>query len=154
MRHWRKMTWVILAWVALIIVWIAVGVNDVADDCNDEVGEARELCEAGRDIGAGIGVTIVVLIGVIGFIVLAIIWFMTRPPQPQIQYVVQSPTDDDRSRRQRSSPPPPPRQSRRPAGWYRDPSGQFDLRYFDDGWTDHVVNEGDDTVYNSPVPRG
>lgn len=46
----------------------------------------------------------------------------------------------------------PPRPSTKPAGWYRDPSGQFDVRWFDGGWTEHVANEGDDATYVDPVP--
>jgi hypothetical protein len=47
--------------------------------------------------------------------------------------------------------PPPPRQPK-PAGWYRDPSGKYDWRYFDGSWTDDVANEGDDRTYTDPVP--
>lgn len=47
---------------------------------------------------------------------------------------------------------PPPR-TPKPAGWYKDPSGKFDYRYFDGEWTDHVSNEGEDSTYVDPVPR-
>lgn len=50
-----------------------------------------------------------------------------------------------------SDAPRPPKRSK-PAGWYTDPSGQFDLRYFDGRWTEHVANDGDDQTYVDPVP--
>lgn len=46
-----------------------------------------------------------------------------------------------------------PTRSTKPAGWYRDPSGKYDWRYFDGQWTDAVQNEGDDATYSDPVPR-
>lgn len=41
----------------------------------------------------------------------------------------------------------------KPAGWYRDPGGQFDLRIYDGKWTDHVANENGENTYIDPVPR-
>ena len=49
-------------------------------------------------------------------------------------------------------PPPPPSRSGKPAGWYKDPSGRYDWRYFDGRWTEGVANEGDDATYTDPVP--
>jgi hypothetical protein len=147
------MTWALLAWVALIIVWIAVGVNSTSDDCDDEAtASGRELCEAATDVGTGIGVGIIVIIGFMGFIVLALIWFMTRPkPQPEIRYVP-APVDGNIDTRPVAEKPPPPPRSTKPAGWYNDPSGKFDMRWFEGTWTEHVANEGDDTTYIDPVP--
>lgn len=45
-----------------------------------------------------------------------------------------------------------PSHSPKPAGWYRDPSGRYDWRYFEGEWTDDVANEGDDATYTDPVP--
>ena len=103
-------------------------------------------------MGTGIGVGIIVFIGFMGFIVLALIWFMTRPkPQPQIQYVTAPPDHHGDVQPVAGRRPPPPR-STKPAGWYKDPSGEFDVRWFDRTWTDHVSNDGDDNTYIGPVP--
>lgn len=51
-----------------------------------------------------------------------------------------------------SDQPTPPARSGKPAGWYKDPSGKYDWRYFDGRWTDDVANEGDDETYTDPVP--
>lgn len=70
----RKMTWVLLGWVALIVVWVIAGASQA--DCENEVGDAAQLgCEA----GTGIGVGLVVLFGFLGFFVLGFIWLATRP---------------------------------------------------------------------------
>lgn len=73
MRKWRKMTWVLFAWCALIIVWIATGAG--AADCG---AETDQTLQAACNAGAGIGVLFVALIGFVGFVFLSLIWFMTR----------------------------------------------------------------------------
>lgn len=75
MRHWRKSTWALLLWCALIIVWVFAGV--AASNCESE--QYSEACEA----GAGIGVLLVLFIGFVGFLFFSIIWFMTRPKNRQ-----------------------------------------------------------------------
>jgi hypothetical protein len=70
------MTWVILIWCALIVVWMVAGAGSAAEDCARETDQTlREACEA----GTGIGVLLIALIGFFGFAFLSIIWFMTRP---------------------------------------------------------------------------
>ena len=58
-----------------------------------------------------------------------------------------------RSAEDRQVDRPPPTSTPKPAGWYRDPGGKVDHRYFDGKWTDHVANEGDENTYIDPVPR-
>lgn len=70
----RKMTWVLIIWCALILVWAIAGGSNA--DCGEERNESlRSACEA----GAGIGILLILLIGFFGFVFLSIIWFMTRP---------------------------------------------------------------------------
>ena len=41
------------------------------------------------------------------------------------------------------TPDPAPAAAAAPAGWYADPSGRFELRYWDGGtWTEHVSRRG------------
>ena len=76
MRKWRKMTWALWIWSALIIVWMVAGGGSAANDCVEEADQTlREACEA----GAGIGILLIAFIGFVGFVFLSIIWFMTRP---------------------------------------------------------------------------
>jgi hypothetical protein len=79
MRGWRKMTWAIVIWTAIFVVWIATGVGAVSNQCPGLTGDELASCQAATAIGGGIGVTFLFMLWFIGFIVLAIIWFMTRP---------------------------------------------------------------------------
>ena len=76
MPRWRKMTWVLIVWCALILTWAIAGGGSAAEDCEQEQTEnLREACEA----GAGIGIAIIFLIGFFGFVFFGLIWLMTRP---------------------------------------------------------------------------
>lgn len=72
--RWRKMTWVLIVWSALILLW-AIG-GAAGNDCGSEATQlGRESCEA----GTGIGVALILLIGFFGFVFFSLIWFMSRP---------------------------------------------------------------------------
>lgn len=71
--RWRKMTWVIWIWTISMGVW-AIGGG--SQNC----GGAKKGAElAGCQIGTGIGITLILFAWFVGFIVLSLIWFMTRP---------------------------------------------------------------------------
>ena len=72
--HWRKMTWVLIIWTALILVWMIAGA--AGNDCASETSEAAE---SGCEAGTGIGVALIGVLGFMGFVFLSLIWFMTRP---------------------------------------------------------------------------
>lgn len=74
MRGWRKMTWVLLIWCAIILIW-AIG-GGAAADCSQETSEAAR---AGCEAGTGIGIALILLIGFFGFMFFGFIWFLTRP---------------------------------------------------------------------------
>ena len=72
--HWRKMTWVLIGWSVLIMIW-AIG-GGSSTNCGSKPSQLqREACES----GTGIGVAVVLLFGFLGFVFLSLIWFMTRP---------------------------------------------------------------------------
>jgi len=75
------MTWVIVIWCALILIWmVTAGDNSDVNDCDSEPTEqARQLCEDATDVGTGIGIALIGLLGFLGFVALSLIWFMTRP---------------------------------------------------------------------------
>lgn len=60
----------------LLIVAVIAG-SDPAAECAGE--SFRSLCEAGEEANTENGVTALILFWFIGFVVLALIWFMTRP---------------------------------------------------------------------------
>lgn len=61
------MTWVLILWCALILVWMIGGASSA--NCDGD-----GACEA----GTGIGVALIALVGFFGFVFLSIIWFMRR----------------------------------------------------------------------------
>lgn len=71
---WRKATWALVIWSALILIW-AIG-GAAANDCASEVDDlSQSACEA----GTGIGVAIILLFGFFGFVFFSLIWLMSRP---------------------------------------------------------------------------
>jgi uncharacterized membrane protein YtjA (UPF0391 family) len=74
--RWRKMTWLFVIVNALFLVWIIVGVSDrPSKDC----APGDQLCIDASDAGTGIGVALIIFLWFIVFVVLSLIWFMTRP---------------------------------------------------------------------------
>lgn len=72
--RWRKATWAIVIWSAVILIWAIAGGSTA--NCGSESTELnRSACEA----GAGIGVALILLVGFFGFVFLAFIWLMSRP---------------------------------------------------------------------------
>ncbi len=137
MRNWRKMTWVLIAWSVLVVIWIIVGVNSA--EC--ETAEFQDACEAGTSLGVGL----ILFLGFMGFVILALVWFMTRPREVRIVNAGPAQTGSPMMGR------PPPPGAAQPTGWYPDPAGRFQYRWFDRVWTDQVANGGDDRTYVDPV---
>jgi uncharacterized Zn finger protein (UPF0148 family) len=77
--RWRKATWAVVLWTALFALWIGFGVSATSNNCAGKVGDELTACQAGTAIGAGIGVTFLVIVWFLGFVVLSLIWLMSRP---------------------------------------------------------------------------
>jgi hypothetical protein len=86
MPHWRKMTWAIVIWTVLCIAWVATGVGAVSNSCAGLSGTALSNCQAATVLGGGIGVSLIFFVWFIVFIVMSIIWFMTRPRNSVLIY--------------------------------------------------------------------
>ncbi|MDX6580993.1 MAG: hypothetical protein QOI10_177 [Solirubrobacterales bacterium] len=72
------MSWVLIIWCGLILIWAIAGGGSAANDCADK---AKALNQSACEAGAGLGIAIILLIGFFGFVFLSLIWFMTRPRQ-------------------------------------------------------------------------
>jgi len=81
MRTWRKSTWVFAGWNVLMIAWFVRVMSGLDDfSCARESGGfGSAMCQAGAAIGQNYGVTLVVLIWLVGAIALGLIWFSSRP---------------------------------------------------------------------------
>jgi hypothetical protein len=79
------MTWAILVWTAIFTVWIGGGIGyrpskDCATDPAVVSGTlSLDSCQAASDVGTGIGVVLIGFLWFIGFIVLSLVWFISRP---------------------------------------------------------------------------
>lgn len=81
-RGWRKMTWALIGWSALVIVGgLALAghtSNQLSSSCEQTL-DGGSLCQqVGSQAGAA-QFDHILKIGVVGFLILSVIWFMTRP---------------------------------------------------------------------------
>src|SRR2546423_9783446 len=74
--RWRKMTWVLNIWNAIFLIWIIVGISDRA---SKSCAPNDSLCVNASDTGTAIGVGLIIFLWFMGFLVLGLIWVMTRP---------------------------------------------------------------------------
>ena len=83
--HWRKMTWVLIGWCSLILVWAIAGGSSAAHkttaECAHETLISHKACEEAANAGTGLGVAFILLIGFVGFVFFSFIWLMSRPKQ-------------------------------------------------------------------------
>jgi RNA polymerase subunit RPABC4/transcription elongation factor Spt4 len=78
--HWRKATWAVVIWTVLMAIWIIAGSQQTPDKtCAGETGSALDLCQSAYHLGTGIGVTLLFALWFIGFVILSLIWLMSRP---------------------------------------------------------------------------
>jgi len=93
--HWRKMTWVIIAWSVLCTFWLFSGMSsasDIATSCATDPDVTsgiltKQECIDASQAGAGLGAVFIIFIWGFILIVLSLIWFMTRPREKHVVYV-------------------------------------------------------------------
>jgi hypothetical protein len=83
--HWRKMTWALIVWTVLILVWAIAGGksgnHQSLQRCLNEGVLTQQQCKDAVGAGTGIGVALILVLGFFGFVILSLVWFMTRPRQ-------------------------------------------------------------------------
>lgn len=81
-RGYRKMTWVIVAWSALVVVGgLALAGhagNQISSACHKSLGNGS-VCQQLTSQTATAQFEHVLKLGFVGFVILSVIWFMTRP---------------------------------------------------------------------------
>lgn len=88
--RWRKMTWALLIWTTICAVWIGAGIGDrPSQDCSTDPAVVSgtlslEACQAASDVGTGIGVVLVGFLWFLGFLILALVWLMSRPRKVEV----------------------------------------------------------------------
>lgn len=86
-RHWRKTTWALGAWVGLMITWLVVSVltrTDAGAACAKKFdvtsgSQSQADCVYAAEAIGGFDPLIVVGIAIVGLAVLTLVRFMTRP---------------------------------------------------------------------------
>lgn len=79
-RKWRKMTWTLIAANVLMAAWtIGAAAQGATDDVECGPGLTQAECDTVADVGSSIGVGLLVALWFVVFVVLALVWFMTRP---------------------------------------------------------------------------
>jgi len=86
-RKLRKLTWAIIIFNVLMLVWIVGGSISAANsaDCAAQTGsaylsatDAQDACEAGTAIGAGIAVFGLLFLTMMVDVILGVVWLVTR----------------------------------------------------------------------------
>jgi hypothetical protein len=157
----RKMTWVLWAWTAIFAVWIIAG---IADRASKNCPPDDQLCINASDAGTSIGVGLVFFLWFIGFVVLSLIWFMTRPQRRACpvcgedvkkgltrcgscghDFAASAPTSAVESSITTETVATPGQAAAAvPAGWYQDPTDPSLLRYWTgSAWTTQIARAGE-----------
>jgi hypothetical protein len=79
--HWRKMTWALIAWSVVMGIWIVAAASTASGQPNDCVGLSAKACNDASDAGTAIGVGLLLFLWGFGFVILSLVWFMSRPKQ-------------------------------------------------------------------------
>lgn len=69
------MSWVLWGWTILCAAWVAAGFTSKAS-CS---GLSASTCSSIKVVADGVAITFQVVVWLIVFLVLSLIWFMTRP---------------------------------------------------------------------------
>src|SRR5215211_5225904 len=86
--RWRKMTWTILVFTGIMFAWMiggaSSGASSAAAACAKDSAVTsgiltKQQCIDASNVGTGIGVTLIFLLWFLGFIVLSLVWLMSRP---------------------------------------------------------------------------
>jgi hypothetical protein len=79
--YWRKMTWAILVWSALMGAWIirAISSANPAQNCVRHAHMYLHSCGTFSTAGMGIAILVLVSLWFFGFCILSLIWLMSKP---------------------------------------------------------------------------
>jgi len=81
-RGWRKITWLIIGWSTLVVIGgLAISGHTgskLSSSCQNTLGAGSVCQQVGSQTAAG-QFEHIMKIGLVGFAVLSVIWFMTRP---------------------------------------------------------------------------
>ena len=74
--HWRKATWALVIWAIIGVLWLWAGWSAVGEGGTSDA----------EAVGGAIGTGIVIFFWFLGFVVLGLIWLMSRPKDNVLIY--------------------------------------------------------------------
>jgi hypothetical protein len=77
----RKATWAILVWTAFMGIGMFAAALGIGGDCVGLTGSELASCQAGAWVRGGIGLALLLFLWFVGFVPLAIVWFVSRPKE-------------------------------------------------------------------------
>ncbi len=130
--HWRKMSWVVLIFNALMVIWLITSLTASTKNCN---GLTVSECAGVADVAHGAVAVIQIVIWLIGDFILGILWLVTKGNRracPACGLPVKAGKLQCKKCGYdfRSVPAYAPAPTV-PAGWFPDPQGSGQLRYWD-----------------------
>ena len=81
--RWRKATWALAIFNVLMLIWVISGAATASGHATGCGTLDQATCDAARNVGTGIGVALLVVLWFIGFLVLSLVWLMSRPRRRQ-----------------------------------------------------------------------
>ena len=63
----------------IFLIWIIAGAASTSGHATDCGTLTQETCDNARDVGAGIGIGIIIFLWAAADVILGIVWLMTRP---------------------------------------------------------------------------
>lgn len=77
--RWRKATWALLIFNLLMLAWVISAISAGSQHATDCGVLDQANCDAARNVGTGIAVGFLGIIWFLGFVVLSLVWLMSRP---------------------------------------------------------------------------
>jgi hypothetical protein len=77
----RKASWAILVWTVLMAVGILAAALGIGDECVGLSGSDLSACRTDAWTRGGIGLALLLFLWFVGFVPLAIFWFVSRPKE-------------------------------------------------------------------------
>ncbi len=72
-------TYVILLVNVIFLIWIIAGAASTSGHATDCGTLTQETCDSARNVGAGIGIGIIIFLWAAADVILGIVWLITRP---------------------------------------------------------------------------